>query len=180
MIFRLRARSHVYHIDFFTIPYIRAHIFGVGSANTRKHYRPTPERISSCTRSLRTWWALDGKYLYFLSIWFNIVALIHIRQYLFWFDFFQLDEMMNLWICRRDGESVNRHHGVNIVWMSTSHVSIWPWSGAPKVHLYDTLLGSLRHLPPRMKNQHELNEGKNHIGKKISLIYECLWCDTCG
>ncbi len=98
MIFSLRARSCVYHVGFYTIPYIRAHIFSVGSANTRKHHHPMLERISSCTRSLRTWWTLDGKYLYFLFIWFNIVALIPIRRYLFWFDFFQLDEMMNLWI----------------------------------------------------------------------------------
>ena len=28
-------------------------------------------------------------------------------------------------------------------------------------------VGGLRHLPPRMKNQHGLNEEKNHIGKKI-------------
>jgi len=28
-------------------------------------------------------------------------------------------------------------------------------------------LDGLRHLPPRMKNQHGLNEEKNHIGKKI-------------
>ncbi len=44
--------------------------------------------------------------------------------------------------------------------------SVWPWSGAPKVHLYDTFLGGLRHSPPRMKKQHGLNEKKNHIGKK--------------
>jgi hypothetical protein len=56
--------------------------------------------------------------------------------------------------------------------------SIRPWSGAPKVHLYDTFLGGLRHLPPQMKNQHGLNEEKNHIGKKI--ISNLSACDvTC-
>ncbi len=45
--------------------------------------------------------------------------------------------------------------------------SVWPWSGAPKVRLYDTFLGGLRHSPPRMKNQHGLNKEKNHLGKKI-------------
>ncbi len=45
--------------------------------------------------------------------------------------------------------------------------SVWPWSGEPKVRLYYTFLGSLCHLPPRMKNQHGLNEEKNHIGKRI-------------
>jgi hypothetical protein len=48
--------------------------------------------------------------------------------------------------------------------------SIWPWSGMPKVRLYDIFLGGLRHLPPRMKNQHGLNEEKIHIGKKYSLV----------
>ncbi len=37
----------------------------------------------------------------------------------------------------------------------------------PKVQLYDIFLGGLRHSPPPMKNQHGLNEEKNHIGKKI-------------
>ena len=41
----------------------------------------------------------------------------------------------------------------------------------PKVHLYNTFLGGLRHLPPRMKNQHGLNEEKDHLGKKNSLSY---------
>ncbi len=44
--------------------------------------------------------------------------------------------------------------------------SNWPWSGAPKVRLYDTFLGGLCHSPPQMKNQHGLNEKKTHIGKK--------------
>jgi hypothetical protein len=39
-------------------------------------------------------------------------------------------------------------------------------SGAPTVHLYDTFLGGLQHLPPQMKNQHRLNEENNFIGKK--------------
>ncbi len=37
-------------------------------------------------------------------------------------------------------------------WLSSlapSHVSsVWPWSGAPKVRLYDTFLGGLRHTRP--------------------------------
>ncbi len=100
-IFSLCARSCAYHVGLYTIPYIRAHIFGVGSANARKGpHRLMLERISSCTRLLCMWWALDWKYLQFLSVWFNIIELILIRQYIFWFDFFLLDEMVNLWICR--------------------------------------------------------------------------------
>ncbi len=46
------------------------------------------------------------------------------------------DEVMNLWIFT--------------IWLTLSgcqpHTSsVWPWSGAPKVHLYNTFLGSLRH-----------------------------------
>jgi hypothetical protein len=44
MIFSLCARSHVHHVGFYTIPYIQAHIFGVGSANARKQHRLTPEK----------------------------------------------------------------------------------------------------------------------------------------
>ncbi len=54
--------------------------------------------------------------------------------------------------------------------------SIWPWSGMPKVCLYNTFLGSLRHLPPLMKNQHGLNEEKKYIGKKI--ISHLSACDV--
>ncbi len=36
MIFSLRARSRANHVDFYTIPYIQAHIIGVGLSNTRK------------------------------------------------------------------------------------------------------------------------------------------------
>jgi hypothetical protein len=46
MIFSLRARSSVYYVGFYMIPYIQAHIFGIGSANARKDHHPTPERIS--------------------------------------------------------------------------------------------------------------------------------------
>ncbi len=112
-------------------------------------------------------WLLDGKYLYLLSIWLNITALIPIRQYfsMIWFlvvgwnikSVNLLDEVVNLWIFTvRLTPSGCRPH--------TS--SICPWSGRPKVHLYNTFLGSLRHLPPWMKNQHGLNEEKHHIGKK--------------
>ncbi len=64
---------------------------------------------------------------------------------LFWFDFFLMDEMVNLQICR-------------IRWWicesSPCHTSsIWPWSDAPKVpsygtyvNLYSTYLGGLRQI----------------------------------
>ena len=54
MNFSLCARSCVYHVGFYRIPYIRVHILGVGSANARKHHRLMPESISSCIRSLCT------------------------------------------------------------------------------------------------------------------------------
>jgi hypothetical protein len=45
-----------------------------------------------------------------------------------------------------------------------------------QVPLYGTQLGGLRHLPPGMKNQHGLNEEKNHLGKKI--ISQLSACDV--
>ncbi len=66
----------------------------------------------------------------------------------------------------------------SVVWLSHKS-SFWPWSGAPKVRLYDTFLGGLRHLPSQIKNQHGLNEEKFFIGTN-NLSIECLWCDTCG
>ncbi len=56
----------------------------------------------------------------------------------------------------------------SVVWLFHAS-SIWPWSGVPKLRLYNTFLGGLRHLLPQMKNQHGLNEDKTFIGKKWSL-----------
>ncbi len=67
----------------------------------------------------------------------------------------------------------------SVVWLSHTS-SIWPWSGAPKVCLYDTFLGSLRHSPPRMKNQHGLHEEKTHMGKKIISRVLSAWDVTCA
>ena len=147
MIFSLHMRSHVNRVGFYTIPYIQAHILGVGSANARKHHRPMPERISSRTRSPHTWWLLDGKYLYFLSIWLNIIALIPIQQYFSMIRFLPggwNEESLNL-----PDEVVTT--GVTVTSVLTSagcqhHMSsIWPWSGVPKVHLLNTFLGGLCH-----------------------------------
>ncbi len=44
------------------------------------------------------------------------------------------------------------------------------------VPLYGTYLDGLQHSPPRMKNQHGLNEEKNHIGKKI--IFQLSACEV--
>ncbi len=114
-----------------------------------------PERNLSRTRSPCTWESLNGhwmavgrKYLYSSSVGLHIVALIPTRQYFSWFDFSWLewniesenlpDEVMNLWIFT--------------IWLTSSgcrpHTSsVWPWSGTPKVHLYNTFLGGLGHTP---------------------------------
>ncbi len=42
----------------------------------------------------------------------------------------------------------------------------------PEVRLHDTFLSGLCYLPPRMKNQHGLNE-KNTPIKKISQLSAC-------
>jgi hypothetical protein len=147
MIFGLCVRSRANCVGFYTIPYIRAHIFGVGSANARKHHRPMPERISSRTRSHRTWWLMDGKYLFLLYIWLNIIALIPIWQYfsMIWFlavgwnieSVNLLDEAVNLWIFTV---------GLTSSGCRPNTFSIWPWSGMPKVRLYDTFPGGLRQI----------------------------------
>ena len=36
MIFSLRARSHAKRVDFYTISYIQAHVFGIGLSNAKK------------------------------------------------------------------------------------------------------------------------------------------------
>ncbi len=46
-----------------------------------------------------------------------------------------LDKVVNLWI-------FTIGLTLSVCWPHTS--SIWPWSGAPKVRLYDTFLGGLR------------------------------------
>ncbi len=46
-----------------------------------------------------------------------------------------------------------------------------------KVRMYGTYLDGLRHSPPQMKNQHGLNEEKNHIGKK-KLISQLSACEV--
>jgi hypothetical protein len=70
------------------------------------------------------------------------------------------DEMVNLWIFTV---------GLTSAECQPHMSSIWPWSSAPKVHLYNTFLGVLRHLPPQMKKYHGLNEENTFIGKKLSL-----------
>jgi hypothetical protein len=136
MIFSLRAQSCANCVGFYTIPYIQVHIFGVGSANARKRHCPTPERISSRTRSLCMWWPLDGKYLNFLSVWLNMIALIPIRRYFSMIRFLAVewniepvnlpDEVVNLWIFTI---------GLTSSGCQPHRSSIWPWSGAPKVGL---------------------------------------------
>ncbi len=174
MIFSLRARSHVVCEDFYTLPYIRAHILGVGLSNAGKcNFQCRKESYHVLDHLIcdRYWmavgWSLDRSiftsYLYDLVLETNTI-----RQYFSWFNFLWVDwniesdnlpdKVMNMWIFT--------------IWLTLSgcqpHTSsIWPWSGMPKVHLYNTFLGSLRHLPPQMKNQHGLNEEKNYIGKKI-------------
>jgi hypothetical protein len=45
--------------------------------------------------------------------------------------------------------------------------------GCQKVQLYGTVVSALCHLPPRMKNQHGLNEENPLIGKNISQLSAC-------
>ncbi len=169
MIFSLRARSPANRVGFYMIPYIRAHILALALL--------TPESVIFWRRKesphildhfipeghwMTVGWPLDGRFLYLLSVWLNIIALIPIRQYfsMIWFlvvgwniESVNLpDEVVNLWIFTV---------GLTLSGCRPHTSSVWPWSGAPKVRLYDTFLGGLRHSPPRMKNQHGLNDKKN-------------------
>jgi hypothetical protein len=151
MIFSLRARGRVKSLGFYTIPYTRAHVVGVGLSNAGKYIFFRLERIFLRMRSPCTWESLNGcwmsvrwEYLYSSFVGLHIVALIPIRQYFSWFYFLQSkwniesenlpDEVMNLRIFT--------------IWLALSgcqpHTSsIWPWLGMPKVHLYNTFLGGL-------------------------------------
>ncbi len=103
--------------------------------------------------------AVRWKYLYSSSVGLHIIALILIRrylfcfarqlnlirQYLFWFYFLGYE---------RNIESKNlpdkvANLGIFTRWLASSgclpHTSsVWPWSGAPKVRLYDTFMSGLR------------------------------------
>ncbi len=185
MILSLRARSHAKCVEFYMISYIRAHIFGVGLSNAKKRNfwrRKESYHVLDHLVRDRRWtavgWPLDKSII--TSYPYDLVLLHWFLSGNIFHDFLQVDEILNLrifqtrwWIC--ESSPYGWHSGCG---PHTS--SVWPWSSAPKVHLYHTFLGGLRHSPPQMKNQHGLNEGKNHIGKKINLSFECLWCDTCG
>ncbi len=114
-----------------------------------------PERILSCMRSPCTWESLNGrwmavrwKYLYSSSVGLHIVALIPIQQYFFlWFYFLQ--SKWNIESENLPDEVTNL--GVFTIWLASSgcrpHTSsIWPWSGALKVHLYNTFLEGSRQI----------------------------------
>ncbi len=169
MIFCLRTRSCANCVGFYMIPYIRAHILALAllmpeSVNfwCRKESHHILDHFVRDGRWMAVGWSLDGKYLYLLSLWLNIIALIPVRRYFSMIRFLAVgwniesmnlpDEVVNLWIFTVGLTS-------SVCWPHRS--SVWPWSGAPKVRLYDTFLGGLRHLPPQMKNQHGLNEEKN-------------------
>jgi hypothetical protein len=170
MIFSLRARGCANCVGFYTIPYIRAHILGVGSANARKRHRSMPERISSCTRSPHRQWPLDGKYLYFLSIWLNIIALNPIRQYFSLIRFLAVgwniesvnlpDEEVNLWIFTV---------GLTLSGCRPHTSSVWPFSGVPKVRVYDTFLDGLHQkLITKGKAGRALSKAKSNLKCKAS------------
>ena len=60
----------------------------------------------------------------------------------------------------------------SVVWLSHTS-SVWPWSGTPKVHLYNTFLGSLHHLAPQMKNQRGSMRKKPYREKIVSRMSTC-------
>ncbi len=112
------------------------------------------ERILPRTRSLHRWELLNGswmairwKYLYSSSVGLHIVALIPIWRYVSWF--YLLQSGWNIESENLPDEVTNL--GIFTIWLASTgcqpHTSsIWPWSGAPKVHLYNTFLGGLHQM----------------------------------
>ncbi len=158
------SKEHVYCVGFYTIPYIRAYLWSWHTwpaAKEATYYTGGNVQSNHWTGSILR----SSSYDLIDRHWF-------LQRYLVVFKVSFRDEVVT--------------PGVTVASALTSaeclhHTSsIWPWSGMPKVCLHDTFLGGLRHSPPQMKTQHGLNEEKNHTGKNTSLIYECLWCDTCG
>ncbi len=168
MIFGLRARSRANCVGFYTIPYIRVHILALALLTPESvifwRRKESPHILDHFVREghwMAVGWPLDGRNLYLLSVWLNIIALIPNWRYFSIIRFLPVgwniesvnlpDEVVNLWIFTI---------GLTLSGCRPHTSSIWPWSGTPKVRLYDTFLGGLRHSPPRMKNQHGLNEEK--------------------
>ncbi len=154
MNFGLCARSRANHIGFYTIPYIQVHILALALLMPESiifwRQKESPHILNHFVhegRWMAIGWPLDGRYLYLLSICLNISALIPIRRYfsMIWF----LAVGWNI-------ESVNLPNEVVNLWIFTvgltlsgcrPHMSsVWPWSGGPKVHLYNTFLGSSCHI----------------------------------
>ncbi len=152
MIFSLRARRHANCVGFYTIPYIQAHILALALLMTesvkfqcQKESHHILDHFVCDGHWMAVGWLLDGKCLYLLSVWLNIIALIPIRQYFSMIRFLAVgwniefvnlpDEVENLWIFIL---------GLSLSGCQPHTSSIWPWSGAPKVRLYDTFLGGLR------------------------------------
>ncbi len=103
----------------------------------------TWELLNSC------WMAVRWEYLYSSSVGLHIVALAPIRQYFSWFYFLRSEWNIESEILPEEG----RNLWIFTIWLALSgcwpHTSsIWPWSGTPKVHLYNTFLGSLHHGCP--------------------------------
>jgi hypothetical protein len=115
VIYGLRTRSHANRVGFYTIPYIQVHIlvFALLKSESINFWRwkeslHVLDHLVRDGRWMAGGWPLDGKYLYLLSVWLNIIALIPIRQYfsMIWFlavgwiieSVNLLDEVVNLWI----------------------------------------------------------------------------------
>ncbi len=142
------SKGHVYSVGFYTIPYIWVYIWSW-------HTWPAQKKATSCTR----FYIQD---LRWIGKIFNsdLCKLILLQWFLRWYLYlFKI-------LCRAEVvtspcKSVTATSGLTLSGCQPHTSSIWPWSGAPKVRLYGTFIGGLRHSPPQMKNHRGSMRKKN-------------------
>ncbi len=132
------SKEHVYSIGFCTIPYIWVYI-------RSWHTWPAQKEATSCTRFYVQDWRWIGKI-------FNSdpCELILLHWFLWWYLYlFKISCQAEVVTSPR--KSVTATSVLTSAECQCHRSSIWPWSGMPKVRLYDTFLGGLRQkLPPHL------------------------------
>ncbi len=122
------SQEHVYRVGFYTIPYIWVYI-------RSWHTWPDQKEATSCTRFYVQDWRWIGNI-------FNSdpCELILLHWFLQWYLYlFKIS-------CRAEvvtspSKSVTATSGLTLFGCRPHTSSVWPWSGKPKVRLYNTFIG---------------------------------------